>query len=62
VILADLRPMSFGHNHAHQIVRLRVLRRETHGIAGIVLALDEFPFREQQHRQFVRRVEVVRVQ
>ena len=37
VVFADLRPIGLRQNHAHQIVRLRVLRRDTDGVACMVL-------------------------
>ncbi len=51
VVLADLRPVRLGHDHAHQVVRLRVERRDAHGVAGVCSASASAPLPNSSERQ-----------
>ncbi len=62
MIFADLRPFRLRHDHAHQVVRLRVLGRDAHGIAGMMLGFGQAALAKQDQRQLVRGNQVVRVQ
>ena len=61
-MLADLRAMRFGHDHAHQIVRLRVDRRDPDRIAGLDFGLGQRALAEQEERQRLGRGQVVGIE
>ena len=48
MVLADLGPLRLGHDHAHQIVRLRSSRGDAHGVARVKLGLGERALVEEQ--------------
>jgi hypothetical protein len=51
VVLADLGAVGPGHDHAHQIVRLRIHRGDPHGVAGVMLGLGQRAPVEQRQRE-----------
>ena len=59
VMLARLRPVGLGQDHAHQVVRLHVRRREAHGVARVDLGLVQRALLEQPHGQGLGGGEVV---
>ena len=61
MVFADPGPMRFGQDHAHQVVRLRVLRGDAHRIAGVPLGVRQIALLHQQQRQFVGCPDRVRV-
>ncbi len=61
-MLADLRPLGLSHDHAHEIVRLGVGRREPHRVARVDLGLGQGASLEQAERQGLGRGEVVGLQ
>jgi hypothetical protein len=62
MIFTDLRPVCLCHDHAHQVVGLRVLRCDAHCIAGMMLGFGQAALVEQDQREFVGSDQVVRVQ
>ena len=62
MMLADLRAMRLGHDHAHEIVRLRVERRDPHRVAGVMLGLGQRALAEQQKRQRLRRRQMIGIE
>ena len=51
MVLADLRPVRLGQDHADQIVRLRILRGEAHRVAGVHFGLGQAALAEQQQAE-----------
>jgi len=62
MVFAGLRPIGLGHDHAHQIVRLRIFRGNAHTVAGVGLGLGYCSFGQQRDSQLVRRPQGVGVQ
>ena len=62
VVFADRGPLRLGQDHAHQVVRLRVLRRDADGVAGLDLGFLDGALAQQQQREFVGGGEVVGVE
>ena len=50
MMLADMRPMRLGHDHAHQIVRLWIERGDPDRVAGMDLGLRQRALPEQEKR------------
>jgi hypothetical protein len=59
---ADLGPMRLGHDHAHEIVRLRVGGRETHGVARVQLGFGQRALAEQQRGERLRRRQIIGIE
>ena len=62
VVFADLRALRLGQDHAHQVVGLRVLRRDADGVAGLDFGLLDGALGQQQQGEFVGGGEVVGVE
>ena len=62
MVLADLGPLRLGHDHAHEIMRLRIGRGDAHCVARVNFRLGEGAFREQQKRQRLGRIEIVGIE
>ena len=62
MVLADLRPLRLGHDHAHEIVRLRVGRGDAHRVAGVDLGLRQRALGEQRQRQRLGRGQIVGIE
>lgn len=59
VIFAGLRPVQLRQDHAHEIMRLGVGRRDPDRVAGMDLRIGQIAFAEQQQGQLLRRPDVV---
>ena len=62
MIFADLGTLRLGQDHAHQVVRLRVLRGDADGVAGLDLGFLDGAAAKQQERAFVGGGQVVGVE
>ncbi len=62
MVLADLGPLRLGHDHAHEIVRLRVGRGDADGVAGVNLGLGQRASGEQRQGEGLGRGQIVRVE
>jgi hypothetical protein len=60
--LADMRPVRLGHDHAHEVVRLRVERRDAHGVARVRFRFAERAAAEERERERLGRGHVVGVE
>ncbi len=54
--------MGLSHDHAHEIVRLRIHRGDPHCVAGMVLGFQERPLVEQHQGKRLRRHDIVGVE
>ena len=62
MIFAGLRSLCFRHDHAHQVVGLRVFRCDADGVAGMDLGFGERAAAQQQQGEFVGGDEIVGIQ
>ncbi len=62
MVLSDLGPMGLGHDHAHEIVRLRVRWGNPHGVARMVFGFDQRALIEKHQRKRLRRLDIVGVE
>ena len=53
VVFADLRPVGLGHDHAHQVMRLWVFRRDAHGVAGMAFGFGQIALAQQDQSELV---------
>ena len=57
--LSDMRTLGFSQNHAHQVMRHRMHRGETHRISRMMFGAGQVAPLEQQHCQFLGGVDVI---
>ena len=62
MVFAGLRPVGLGHDHAQEIVRLRILGGDAHTIAGVDFSVGNGTFGEQRQGQLVRRPQCIGVE
>ena len=62
MVLADLGPLRLGHDHTHEIVRLRIGRRDPDRIARVNFGLRQRALGEQQQGERLGGFEIVRVE
>ena len=59
MILADRRAIRLGQHQTHEVVRLRILRRYTHGVTGVTFGLSDITPAEEKERQFIGGPEII---
>jgi len=62
MVFAGLRPVGLGHDHAQEIVRLRILGGDAHTIAGVDFSFGDGALGEQRQGQLVRRPQCIGVE
>ena len=62
MMLADLGPLRLGHDHAHEIVRLRVGRGDAHGVPGVMFGLRQRAFGEEHEGERLGHWQIVGIE
>ena len=62
MVLADLGPLRLGHDHAHEIMRLRVGRGDAHGVARVNFSLRQRASAEEVQGKRLGRGQIVRIE
>ena len=62
MVLADLRPLRLGHDHAHEVVRLRVGRGDADRVAGVKFGFRQRASGEQRQGERLGRGQIVGIE